>query len=129
MVLTRPITKTKISTTEFGHPVYDWIVANTPTPWVNLTYANGWVNLAAPRPGTRYRKIGDVLMLNLGCQSGSLNATIGQLPVGFRPSFTIDAVIRCGGAPGWLNALTDGNLIVYGADNTLVAGLVSIPLT
>lgn len=104
MVLTRPVTKTKISTTDFGQPVYDWIVANTPTVWTNVTFQNGWANFGGSQPPCQYRKTGDMVSVRGVIKSGTQGVAIFVLPAGFRPiyyvRFPISAALgTAGGLP------------------------------
>lgn len=94
MVLTRPVTRTKISTATFGHPVYDWITANTPTAWANLTLQNGWT-IESGQP-LQYRKIGDLIYLRgrVNHSAGSAFQPIATLPVGSRSPVLVQ--IACG---------------------------------
>lgn len=83
MGLIRPVTRTVISTTDFGQPVYDWIMANAITPWVNLPLSNGWVTTSA---AAAYCKIGPVTYLrgSVGSGTSTPGTVIGTLPAGFR---------------------------------------------
>lgn len=80
MVLVRPVTRTRISTETFGHPVFDWITANTPTAWTTATLQNGWVH----EYPMQYRKVGDVVFIRGTIKDGTMNSNITTLPVGYR---------------------------------------------
>lgn len=116
MVLTRPVTRTKISTATFGHPVYDWIVANTPTAWTGVTFQNGWGNVAGIQP-VQYRKIGDLIYLRGRMANGTLGATAFHLPLGFRPPATIDLITSGIPTSSWVFGFaalnSDGSYVPY----------------
>jgi hypothetical protein len=59
--------------------------------WTNVTYQNGWVdNNTASQGPTRYRKDSDGLVHISGlARSGTIGATMFNLPAGFRPGKTI----------------------------------------
>lgn len=132
MVLLRPVTRTKISTETFGHPVYDWIVANTPAAWVTMTLQNGWVTFGSGRPPTRYRKQGDMVFLQVAVKSGASGTAIATLPAGYRPPYTLDFFIRTGGVNSNFNVNADGTLVPFvgaGGDTTIVCNNIMFPLT
>lgn len=122
MALVRPVTKTIISTTEFGHPVYDWIAANTPTAWTQLPFLNGWQNFGSGYAALRYRKIGDIVYIQGAAKGGSAppspgQISIGMLPAGFRPVVATINVVLFGGSDTWggmgrLDVWSDGNVMV-----------------
>lgn len=97
MAITRPVTKTIISTTAFGVPVADeinehdaWIAANTPTAWVPLSLLNGWVShVATPA----YRKIGDIVYLRGNVKNGTDGSNMFTMPAGVRPIDTVEVVV------------------------------------
>lgn len=94
MVLLRPVTKTIISTTEFGQPVYDWIMANSPSAWQTLTMQNGWTPYAVGSyPPCSFRRLGNMLQLR-GMTSGGVpgNVPCATLPAGFRPLYTYEVL-------------------------------------
>ena len=84
MAIARPVTKTIISTTAFGIPVVDWINANTPTPWVNITLQNGWTTGGAFQTA-QYRKIGDNVVVRGVIRGGTMGVIAFNLPAGYRP--------------------------------------------
>lgn len=53
--------------------------------WIAPTLQNGWVNWGWWRTDAGYRLIGDVVHLRGFVKSGTANATIFTLPVGYRP--------------------------------------------
>lgn len=100
MAITRPTTKTVISTTAWGWPVTDAVNANTadlaalkPGAWIQATMQNGWTHFAG-QP-ISYRKVGDVVSIR-GRASGSATwVAIFTLPVGYRPPY--DVIFAVGG--------------------------------
>lgn len=89
MAINRPVTKTLISTPDWGIPITDAVNAHStdiaalkPTVWTPITLVNGWV---ATGGTPQYRKIGDNVQLRGGVGSGAVGSVIGTLPVGFRP--------------------------------------------
>lgn len=101
MAITRPVTKTLISTTAWGIPVTDQVNANTtalaalqPTAWTLLPVVNGWLYEGGGVHAGSYRKVGDMVQIRGGLTRTGLlqNAAVFQLPVGFRPT----ALLRIG---------------------------------
>lgn len=89
MAFIRPVTLTKISSTTFGQPVFDWITANTPTAWTAVTFTNGWSSFGSGYQPVQYRKIGDIVYCR-GTLSTGTGATVAfTLPAGFRPPLTL----------------------------------------
>jgi len=134
MVLTRPVTQTKISTTDFGQPVYDWIMANTPTAWTNLALINGWTNKGGASPPSRYRKIGDMVTVQVAVGGGSNGVAIAQLPAGHIPIWEATLLARAGGSPpqAILMVQTTGLVIPYypaGATTDMCIGILTFPIT
>jgi len=76
----------------------DWLCdgtqwkTNTPTPWTQLPLTNSWVNYDGGHP-CQYRKIGDVVEMRGVVKNGTLAASIGTLPVGFRPYQTDETLV------------------------------------
>lgn len=61
---------------------------NSSTPWVNVTFQNGWVNRASGQV-VQYRKEGDVVRIRGHCQNGTAPpSVVFTLPAGFRPPAT-----------------------------------------
>jgi hypothetical protein len=108
MAITRPTTKTVISTTQWGVPITDEVNrlspivdGRTPTAWTNVTLQNGWVN--APGYTTQYRKIGDIVYLRGRVQGGTMQTTCFTLPSGFRPPMQMDMATASADAGGnWI---------------------------
>ena len=139
MPLTRPVAGDPVVAEDFGQPVYDYIVANAPTAWQNLSLSSGWANFGGTRSPSRFRKIGDNLQLvvAVGTNTAAEGSSCGVLPSGYRPLYVYDIVVRCGGsqaAYGIANLMPDGNILIYkgsgaGADMTLVVFAVIVPTT
>lgn len=135
MPIIYPITKTKISSSQWGIPITDEvnrltaalaaaeakIAAMTPGPWINVTsFQNGWINIAGWQPA-QYRKIGDNVQVRGYIQGGPANTIAFNLPVGYRAPRTITLtsntyttvrviqMVQCG---------SDGNFIPEAVGNT-----------
>lgn len=141
MPISRPTTKTIISTTGWGIPITDEVNRLTPqsdsnvtriaaletatakTAWTNLTLINGWVQYAGGRANCSYRKVGDIVYLRFAAHSGTGSQPMAVLPVGFRPSTVCDFIGRDSSTAGAgvFNVNTDGNIIYYGVGNALCA--------
>lgn len=108
MGLVRPVTKTLISSTNFGQPVYDMLLAlqaaMVPGPWINLTMATGWgqwVGGGYDFCGARLEQNGTVMRLRgmalrTGAQlvPGDLS-TVASYPVSF-PAVSQGRLIQIG---------------------------------
>lgn len=90
MVLMRPVTKTVISSTEFGQPVYDWIMANSPTPWVAMPLMNGATAGSSGVPMAR-KLMGNVQMKG-GFVGGTNGVAACTLPAGHWPSVAVEMI-------------------------------------
>lgn len=133
MAFTRPVVGADISAADFGQPVYDWIVANTPTAWTNVTPINGYSQFASAP--AQYRKLGDNVQLRGRLVVGS--ATFGvpafTLPAGFRPpaSLVLVCMVTVGG--NWITATVDfrstGDYIPFGASQAGTVADVSLTAT
>lgn len=139
MPISRPTTKTIISTQGWGIPITDEVnrlttqsdsntsrvtaleAATAKTTWTNATLLNGWVNMGAPMNVTQYRKIGDIVYLRGYVYGGSAGTNLFTLPVGFRPPATL--AIPCSGWTGTARATiehqvkADGSVFVSDAGN------------
>ena len=120
MAIIRPVTKTLISSPDWGIPITDAVNANTnaiaanaPTVWTALALVNGWTN-----PGgyvTQCRKIGDLVQIRGRLTGGPMLATMFTLPVGFRPIMPCEFAVGSADAGGnWqlgiLQIATDGTV-------------------
>lgn len=91
MAINRPVSKTIISTVQWGIPITDevnrlagLVDGNVPTAWITASpMQNGWVAYDARVP--QYRKIGDIVYLRGVIKSGALGSQAFTLPVGYRP--------------------------------------------
>lgn len=104
MVLTRPVTKTTISTTTFGQPVYD-ILKNLSTPvWTNVTMSTGFEQFGGSYKTLAYLEVGRMVILQGMIKT--LNdlpgvATIcATIPVAIAPPATILTSAYGGAAAG-----------------------------
>lgn len=124
MPITRPITRTLISTTGWGIPITDEVNAlrtlinsMQPTAWVGLPYVGGWVDSGAPWQAGQYCKIGTQVYIRGVMKNGGLNGSYANLPVGFRPP----ADLRYPGSDSMLLVINSiGAMLVYGASNSIV---------
>ena len=73
---------TVIQSTEWGNMVAN---AVTPTPWVDVTFQNSWVNQGAGFQAVQYRKVNDVVQIRGNAKSGLTLNPMFTLPIGFRP--------------------------------------------
>ena len=106
MAIARPVTKTKISTVDFGIPVVDFVNAWTPTAWALLTLQNGWTAFGAQYASPQYRKVGDMVQLigaikNAAAVTSPGQSQIGVLPTGYRPPLNMITTVIFGGSDGW----------------------------
>lgn len=92
MPITRPTTKTIISTTGWGIPITDEVnrlttdLASTkPTVWTAVTFTNGWANFGGGYQTAQYRKIGDMVYVRGTISGGAVATSPFTLPAGFRP--------------------------------------------
>lgn len=118
MAISRPATKTKISTSEWGFPVTDevnrlttWQLAQVPTAWVAPTLTGGWVNAGGAWQVVQYRKVGDMVQIRGAVKSGAFFSQAFLLPVGFRPPADLD-----------FNAYSDNGSAIYISAFTVVVG-------
>lgn len=128
MALTRPVTKTVISTTAFGIPVVDFVNANTPTAWTNVTFTNGWTAVTP----VMYRKIGDNVQMKGRMASGTMSVAAFTLPAGFRPIQSMDLTcmsFTTGWGPGLGEMNTTGAFIPQSGGNTAFACNFIFPTT
>lgn len=138
MALTRPVTKTVISATDFGQPVYDWITARTPESWSNVTFINGWSNYeTGSYDSCQFRKVGDMVNIRGFIKGGTSNSVVFTLPVGYRPLKNISFPIS--GPPLNINAFTpsisvqfNGNVAIYDVASgpvSVALGFIQYPIT
>jgi hypothetical protein len=67
-----------------SNPVNDYITANTPTPWANLTLENSWT--VTPGYVAQYRRLSPYLGQLIGrITAGNNGIHAFTLPVGYRP--------------------------------------------
>lgn len=119
MAITRPVTKTLISTAAWGIPITDQVNANAaaiannaPTAWVTATLQNGFTVLsgyAAPA----YRKVGDVVQIRGSVAGGAVVQTLFVLPVGFRPPYPKQWLNASYGAFGLWEINPDGRVYPF----------------
>lgn len=92
MAITRPVTRTIISTTGWGIPITDAVNALATEPgWTNITYMNGFTTYSGYAP-LSYRKVGDLVFLRGGVVPGPVNTPMGQLPPTVRPQYNVEVI-------------------------------------
>lgn len=115
MAITRPVTKTLISTAAWGIPITDQVNANAadivaakPTLWTPVTFMNGFSNYGSGFQTVQYRKIGDIVYVRGLMAGGALSTICFQLPVGFRPPAHMQFPSSSSGAIATLQINNDG---------------------
>jgi hypothetical protein len=128
MAITRPTTKTVISTTQWGVPITDEVNrlspivdGRTPTAWTAPTLLNGWTNYSGYV--TQYRKIGDVVQIRGGVQGGTLGANIFVLPSGYRPPSQTQFPVSSYSVVGIITIDGSGNVYPNTPSDTRFVGL------
>lgn len=130
MAIKVPVTKTVISTTDFGVPVVNQLNGLTPTAWTNVTFTNGWSNADASMP-VMYRKVGDIVYVRGSAKSADgRNTVMFTLPSGFRAASVMQMATAAYVASTWQFAeydiLTDGG---YRYNSASPVGPLYLPLT
>lgn len=117
MPIPYPVSKTIISTTQWGIPVTDEVnrlataeLANRPTPWAAVSFLSGWNNYGQGFQTCQYRKIGDVVYLRGLMTGGAMAQFAFVLPSGFRPPARIQIVTQASGAFAWFSIDNAGNM-------------------
>lgn len=128
MAIARPVTRTIVSTTDWGIPVTDevnrltaWQQAQVPTVWWNVVFANGWSNYSFYV--TQYRKVGDMVQIRGGAQGGVLTSPMFTLPAGFRPPGVLQYVQPSWGLVGVVQVNTDGTVVCQSTMDNRFAGV------
>lgn len=136
MSIARPVTRTIVSTTDWGIPVTDevnrltaWQLAQVPTPWYNVVFANGWGNYSGMM--TQYRKVGDIVTVRGGIAGGTIPTNAFVLPAGFRPPAAFQSI-----QAGWATVFgvvqfnsSDGGCYIISGDNRFVGTIASFSVT
>ena len=117
MAINRPVSKTTISTVQWGIPITDEVnrlttaqLAGVPTAWVDLTLINGWL-WENPMQRPQYRKVGDTVEIRGTIYHASFPpSNVFQLPAGYVPpaNLRLDGVLfktGVGGTFGWRGML------------------------
>lgn len=91
MAITRPVTKTIISTTGWGVPITDEVnalraalIALQPSPWTAPTLQSGWQNEGGGQQVMQYRKVADIVQLRGVIRNGTMS-TLFTLPANHMP--------------------------------------------
>lgn len=99
MAITRPVTRTVISTAQWGVPITDAVntlrtdvdkLATSPA-WVNITYTNGFSTYPGYAP-LSYRMVGNLVFLRGGLVPGATNVPMGTLPAEARPANDMEVI-------------------------------------
>lgn len=141
MAIPIPVSRTKIATASWGIPITNEVNRLTPiadtnatditalkaatavTAWANLTLQNGWTNYAGY--GTaRYRKVGDIVYLMGGAQSGAVGSVVCTIPVGFRSPQTFQIPQATWAGVGVITVGNDGTIGMTSGDNRFI-GLIA----
>jgi hypothetical protein len=110
MAITRPTSKSIISTTQWGIPITDAVNANTtdiaalkPTAWTAITLSNGWTNYGGAYPTAAVIRQGNFCTMRGMLSPGTLTlgTVVGTIPVGFRPPGTVEAIVYTYAARVW----------------------------
>jgi hypothetical protein len=115
MAIQVPISKTIISTTQWGIPITNevnrvagLVDGRTPTTWVLMTsgLTNGWSYFGGGTTQPRYRKIGDMVYMEGTIKNGAVLSAPAQLPfytlpAGFRPLSQLLLPCLFGGGDTW----------------------------
>lgn len=140
-----PVSRTKIATVPWGIPITNQVNTNTtdiatlkgyPGAWQTMTLQNGWAQFGG-RPPCRCRFIApDIVLFQFGIANGSDGTVFTTLPVGYRPAYSYDFLVRMGGTGvfwGLINVNgSSGTCNVYKGSNTefgLVSGSVVFSVT
>jgi len=117
-----PVTRTKIATATWGVPITNEVnrltTYTTPTPWVNVTYQNGWLDYTGGYSPVQYRKVGDIVYVRGVMKQGALNNVAFTLPVGFRPPTIIQK--NAAGTASTVDYNPSGTCYVAGGGNGAV---------
>lgn len=117
MAITRPVTKTLISTTAWGIPITDQVNTNTtdiaalkPTAWISATLMNGWTNYGGGFTPVSYCKIGTIVYIRGLMSGGTMPSVAFVLPVGYRPAYNYQFPAVAFGAYAWFEVGSTGNV-------------------
>lgn len=96
---------------------------STDTAWTPFPFTNGWVNYASGFRVCEYRRVNGRTRLRGLAATGTMNATMGVLPAGFRPAAAEIFEVGMGepGQRGRIDVNPDGNVIHRGAVNGYVS--------
>lgn len=121
MPIQYPVTKTVISTSQWGIPITDAVNANTTavanlqtatalTAWTAMTLINGFTNQNAGYNVAQYRKRGDMVEVRGTLTGGSYSTNFFQLPTGYRPPASIQIVARADVTSPYITVDSSGNM-------------------
>jgi hypothetical protein len=86
--------------------------------WIAPVLGNGWVNFGSGYAEAKYMKdnLGFVHLRGM-VKSGNIGASIFTLPVGFRPSATLNFVVASNGLAKYLRVFANGTIVSQSATN------------
>ena len=77
---------------------------NTPTPWMGVTFQNGWSDYASGFQTCQYRSIGDIVYIRGLMKGGTIGAQVAfVLPTGLRPPGRLQIATQAAGAFAWFS--------------------------
>lgn len=137
MAITPPVAGQEISATAWGIPITNEV--NRLTPLVDSMAVGAWVNMALNAPYTNvggaralssYRKRGVMVDIRMSINNAAAGGgNMFTLPVGHRPTHTLDLISRDGGTgayvPTIINILADGQIMCYLSTSANAGTLVS----
>lgn len=90
--------------------------------WTTVTFQNSWVNYGGVFETTAYTKnsLGEVRLRGM-VRSGTVNAAIFTLPVGFRPTLQKVFVVIANAAIGRVDVRTNGEVLLVTGSNAWVS--------
>ena len=110
-----------------------WKASYPDAAWAEMTLQNSWVKQDSDTTygAARYMRRNGIVYINIFITSGTVaNGTVvGSVPAGFRPSVALQFAgytYAPFGAAGW-RVESGGDLTIYGAQSTWVAGNFAFP--
>ena len=120
MTVPYPVTKTKISTTDWGIPITDAvntvIASTTPSAWTAVTFQNGWSNFGSGLQQCHYRGVGDEVEIRGVIGGGTTGTVAFTLPTGFRPPATLAFPAAAAGNFATANITAAGTVAITAAN-------------
>jgi hypothetical protein len=95
--------------------------AALPSPWVDVTFQNSWVNYGGAFQPCEYRKVGDTVEVRGLCKSGTMGASMFTLPTGFRPPATVNFTAESNAVFSTITVASTGTVVANGGSNANVS--------